>query len=182
MMIMPAGPSGKISKRVARKPSHRIQLRSRDWLNIMIISVSAMFLLLVLIGKMLTETESRTSQTPAIEDIQLLRIDFGTLQLVKKGDGWVEESGRLKSARAQRIGRSWQDLLAQPSNKVSNTKTSGETLLFYFSHIEQPVVVKLVLSSDAAKAVFVASQVEYPIAREAIEQYMPRETKTLTQE
>jgi len=182
MMISPARSSSKISKRVARKPSHRIQLRSRDWLNIMIISVSAMFLLLVLIGKMLSETESRSSQTLPVEAIQLLRIDFGALQLVKKIDRWGEENGRLKAARAQRIGQSWQDLLAQPSNKVSNKKYTGETLLFYFNHIEQPVVVKLVLSPDAAKAVFVAAQVEYPIARETIEQYMPRQMKTLTQE
>ena len=182
MIITPTKSSDKISKSVGKTQSHRIQLRSRDWLNIVIISVSAMFLLLVLIGKMMTESESRSSQQTQVRPTQLLRIDFGALQLVKKDEGWTEKNALLTSTRAQLIGRNWQDLLRQPSKKTNNTQHSGETLLLYFSNIEQPVVVKLTLSSKTAKAVFVAAKVEYSIKRDAIEQYLPNQLKALTQE
>ena len=151
------------------------RLLPRQWLNIMIISVSAMFLLSMLVGRMMNVSNTEEAKVAASLDSagELVQIDFGLLHLSKTSSGWQASDARLSQATTNNAAALWLALLQRSDHQLIKQPLSGKTVLLYFSQLSSPVVCKVIKSKKNIDIVFVKSGLGISLAPSQYSAYLP---------
>lgn len=161
-------------------------LNQRQWLNIIIIAISAAFLLFVLLGKMLNQSvEKQQVQESKVEkkEIQkkqseLMQIDFGDFQLIKEKNQWKSIKKQLSLSDIDRTIRSWQMLLNKNGESIDLNVTAAvpiaeKIILLYVSNSTQPIVCKLIQLKNKYEIIFVTLKTKFSLASEEVNLYYP---------
>ncbi|TQV88960.1 hypothetical protein [Aliikangiella coralliicola] len=150
----------------------RSRLTRQQWLNLIIISVSAMLLLSVLVGRLISNStvdSASPSQVP-----RLTEIDFGDIQLRFVSESWqVVSSKKISIQQAKIIGENWQALLLSRSQPLKSGVPGGKTVLLYLSTLNQPVVSKVSYSDKQMLVTFASTSQQFSIPYSERINYMP---------
>ncbi len=141
-----------------------------QWLNIVIIIISALVLAFTLIGRFMDKTanESDTRQIAAVNDslkmsvpsMQLTSIDFGTMRISRKRQknqstlafAWfAKPKSSLNQTQINRLVDGWQKILTMPAESLSQPAPINflpiATVLLYFAETAQPIITKVEVSN-----------------------------------
>jgi hypothetical protein len=134
----------------------------KQWLNIVIITISALILALTLLGRFIGQgvDKAERSEERRVSNLQanehrdsetnnaLKMIDFGHYQLFQDNQKWLSTPDDFVSSKviAETL-ESWRLVLEQSlqdeSDLVIANKMTGKMVLIYFSNTEQPIVIKI---------------------------------------
>ena len=140
-----------------------------QWLNIVIIIISALVLAFTLIGRIMDNAvdESDARQIVATDDsqqvnvpvMQLISVDFGNLRMTGKqqkidsklGLIWsTEPNGILSQKQIKTLLDSWQKILVMPTQPLNQSISINYSpiaiVLLYFTEVAQPIIAKVELS------------------------------------
>lgn len=146
-----------------------------QWLNIVIIIISALVLAFTLIGRIMDNAvdETNARQIAATNDsrqvgvpvMQLSSVDFGTLRITSKQQKnrqklvliWsTEPKGVLTQKQIKTLLDQWQKILimqAQPVDQPASINYSPiATVLLYFAKVGQPIIAKVLVSDKIEPA------------------------------
>ena len=126
--------------------------KQQQWLNIIIISISALVLAFVLLGKFMGNNFSNVPGESI--NVELKAIDFGDrrLTLVEDKNSSISSHWKavpndiLSQEEINKLITSWRWLLNQSfdsMNKVDDEVISGMTVLVFFKDIDQPMVIRV---------------------------------------
>jgi len=174
-----------------------------QWLNIVIIVISALVLGFTLIGRFVDHAVDKSDarqiiaadggQQISAPALQLTSIDFGTLQIFLKRQeahsrfaliGSVEPTGVLTKQQIKTLIARWQKILVMPTQPLSQSTSMRyfpiATVLLYFADTAQPIVAKVVASDkiESAPSIiirFVSTGQQIVIDDLAIDQLLPRQ-------
>lgn len=136
-------------------------ITERQWLNLVIIIISALILAFMLLGRFLNVAVDRSDereikrleQPPLItfEKPQLVMIDFGLKKVVLNAENqWIEDNqteDHNNSHQLNVIIKRWQHLLSTPfvENKWEQAVSPKvrATVLLYFKNKSQPLIIKV---------------------------------------
>lgn len=142
------------------------RISQSQWLNIVIIVISALVLAFTLIGQFMHQAvdESDASKIVAANDslqvsvptIQLTSIDFGTLRISREQQknqsklafSWsVLPKGGLTQQQIKLLVDRWQKILTTPVNPLEQSASINyspiATVLLYFEETAQPIIAKV---------------------------------------
>lgn len=160
-----------MSRKYPHKPS---RLNLSQWLNVVIISISAMLLFSVLVGRMLTPPEQTTADSLSEEAvIELVQLDFGEIQLVKSQGRWLSTAANISGQRAAQIASHWQRLLTSRESQLVERGYAGRMVLLYFNKRKQPIICKLEQTEQALNIVFVDSGLVFNLPMSHYQDYFP---------
>lgn len=174
-----------------------------QWLNIVIIIISALILAFTLIGRFMDRAvdDSDARQIVAEDSrhqiseptMQLTSIDFGTLRIFLKPQeahsklaliGSVEPKGALTEKQIKALIERWQKILMMPAQSLSQASSINylpiATILLYFAETAQPIVAK-VTASDKIESTplisvrFVSTGQQIIIDNLPIDQLLPQQ-------
>ncbi|MCW8879721.1 MAG: hypothetical protein OQK04_15785 [Kangiellaceae bacterium] len=152
------------------------ELNRRQWLNIIIISISAMFLLIVIVSKKLSESASQqinTNQIPSSGQIQ--KLDFGEITIYRQGEQWSSLPEKVVRAEVARtIGLQWQQLLNRPAKPIESPINIGHTVLLFFGESNRPVICKVKKQDKITIFQFIESNLEFEIDARLQHRYLPQ--------
>ena len=146
---------------------------ARKQLNLITLVIAALVLFFVIVGQIMERQASPGDGAPADPtplSIPLRKIDFGDLYLMRTIEVSAisdEESKslwrafpatELGSAEAQKIGESWERLLALEVAMSQADSNRGQTVLLYLAGQSAPIITKVSQSVDAQSVVFSKSQ------------------------
>lgn len=154
-------------------------LNQRQWLNVIIIVMSAAFLLFVLLGKMLNQAADKQQAPAESSQLELQKIDFGDFQVAKKDGQWQSIKKEVGGSDLIVITRQWQLLLNQMEKNTDSKLTLEKpelerTVLLYVNYFPQPIVCKLIQFRDKLEIVFVNSNTKFIFPAESIFLYYPQ--------
>jgi len=139
-----------------RQPASK---RTRNLLNAMIVALLFAILLFLYVGKIFQQKSAETEQ-----EMQLIRIDYGSVQLLKRDEHWQFEPSRA-NADANNIGQEWERVLASDAPLIPGSLAQGQHVLLYFSGRPQPLLVKLGVDAAGKPAIeFVTRSQRLPIS------------------
>ncbi len=140
-------------------------ITERQWLNLVIIIISALILAFMLLGRFLnvavdqsSEREQQRLEYPPLiieekpHKLKLTMIDFGLYEaFLNSEDQWVEENKVNHSAgnngELSEIAKRWEMLLSEPFvENVWDQKIIPKvraTVLLYFKDTSQPLIIKV---------------------------------------
>ena len=158
--------------------------KQQKWLNLIIISVSALVLAFVLLGRFMGgESDSPNQQ---IDSMELREIDFGGYRLVASSNsgnagtkGWQAiPPGAVEKPQIAKIVSSWQQLLNSAfefENNDSYKFDSATSVLIFFEGSSQPSVVRVSEDMDEQKIYFyiIATGQKLEINRSPQLQFLP---------
>ena len=153
--------------------TRQTNLSHQQWLNIVIIVISALVLLFVMIGRLMERDAPVNSPATTVE-VALIRIDFGELEIWRTADSWQSSDSRLSPAQARLYGERWEKLVAQPAAAINDNVGSCKIVLLYFSNLPQPVTVKVSQSASETRFNFVVSDQQVVVAAQDFTLYIPR--------
>jgi len=137
-------------------------MNQQQWLNVIIIIISALILAFVLLGRFLDPDRNKIEDVSAPLELRL--IDFGAQRLSYKPqnmegaqlDGWsVYPESSLSADEIKLLVNSWQELLSMPlqQSEIKQNKTiSGATVLLFFSGSELPLLVRVSRKNTQSKS------------------------------
>jgi hypothetical protein len=153
--------------------SKKSRLSTQQWLNIIIFSISFLFLLFILLGRMMTSSDDGMSQTEqpvantSLFENNLIAIDFGDFQfqseLSQQSESqrdklsWSSNDGVLLEQEVERIATNWQNLLNSEGENLDNEFPQGKTVLLFIANQKEPLAAK-VLKSDQLLTISFPSQ------------------------
>ncbi len=125
--------------------SKQSSLSTQQWLNIIILAISFLFLVFILLGKTMNQSNNTSSSDSDISmlDRQLVAIDFGEVQLKKDNEHWASNQPSLLNQQAELIATNWQNLLNSQGEKTAEKFPQGKTVLVFLSNHDEPLVAKL---------------------------------------
>lgn len=151
------------------KPS---RLTQRQWLNVIIVVISAMFLLMVLIGKIMNPTSRQIGKEVKFE-FSLRHLDFGDIQISRVKQGWQADAGELSPEDTDVIAKRWQKLLNLAAEKEVSLPIKGKTVLLYLEGVKQPIICKISLVGEQTVISFVDSGHQFIRSAQAYNLYYP---------
>ncbi|WP_444995744.1 hypothetical protein [Aliikangiella sp. IMCC44359] len=154
-------------------PNKRTQLSGKQWLNIIIISVSLMFLILVLVGRMMNKRAGDISSQTLSGQVALIKIDFGEVTLWRDNSIWYSTNKSLSKEKINLIIKNWNLILNQTGEVYLGSHLTGKTVLLYLSNIQQPVVCKVSLYKDKMLITFVSTSRQFILEKHQFENYYP---------
>ena len=125
--------------------SDKIELSQRQWLNIIIISISVMFFLFVVLGNKINQAP--ISSNMSIKPYQISRIDFGEFEFSRDDQAWLDTNKQYSAQKIKSTLLNWQQLISQPGQSYSENSL-GKTLLVYLEGQAAPLVIKLQIGTD----------------------------------
>ena len=161
---------------IRKSPSTKSCSSQKYWLNIMIVSVSAMLLLSVLVGRMMddTKTHNLNKVLPQSQpNMKISKIDFGELQLISQQKQWVSSNKQYPQAQVLSLIENWQELLLSHGQPVSEQISIGKTVLIYLFEKKQPLVAKIHLLQNEVKIVIVTVGIEFSVPISEYSYYYP---------
>jgi hypothetical protein len=140
-------------------------INQKSWLNIVIISISALILAFTLLGRFFDSGTSSTLQpelTTHVSMLQLSALDFGNIQIKKRISIWqVIPQDAIDLQQAKSIFGQWQTLLTSdlPNDIATepNEIESASTVLLYLEGQANPIVCKVIIAKHIALVEFLAS-------------------------
>ena len=158
----------------------------KNWLNVVIITISGLILAFTLLGKFFDSglpTESMTD-SPQVHQFELIKIDFGQLQLHKSSDSWISQPiGSLEQTQIDLIASQWDLLLTKEiqKNSVSGefSVQSASTVLLYLRGESRPIICKVVIASKLAFVEFLASGQKVEVTTGFAESLLPNKSALL---
>ena len=147
------------------------RLTQRQWLNVMIIVISAMFLLMVVIGKIMNPAEP--SPDNVRDSYHLERLDFGSVQIQLVEQQWRAQGIALNPQQAAKIAQRWQKLLTSPVEAKLNLPSRGKTVLLYLNGIRQPIICKIGVIDQHMIISFIDSGHQFKMPETEISLYYP---------
>jgi|GEM_PF-2904655 len=154
---------------MATRPS---RLTRQQWLNIVILVISALILMFVIIGRVMDREPPEPSHANELQ-VVLQRIDFGDITLFQKNEKWASSSEQVSAQRAAEIAFNWRRLVARSGDDYGEQVPLGKTVLLYFSHIPQPVVGKVDLTDEHLTITFITSKQQFHLAKTDYSLYIP---------
>lgn len=150
------------------------QLNQRQWLNVMIICISAMLLLSVLVGKLISRGEY-TQTEPVKPSIEITKLDFGEALIWKENEIWFSSGKALQKQAIQKLVQKWHSLLSGEKTLIEQDKetSSGRTILIYLAGNAQPVICKLISDDNHARIVFVGRKLQIMLTENEKTDYYP---------
>ena len=166
-------------------------LTQRQWLNMVIIIISALILAFMLIGQVMNKSVDKVAgnveQTPFRQIMSLREIDFGSQKLVlqtKSATSWtVIPNNSLTSEEIFKLVKNWQNVLVEPITpslkNIKNIASPVTTVLLFFSESTQPLIVKIggINRPEGQKLVsllFIGSEQQEIIKPLSLEQFLPK--------
>lgn len=147
------------------------RLTQRQWLNVMIIVISAMFLLMVVIGKIMNPDEPSPEKVK--DSYHLERLDFGSVQIQLVEQQWRAQGITLNPQQAAKTAQRWQRLLTSPVEAKLNLPSQGKTVLLYIHGIKQPIICKIGLIDQHMIISFIESGHQFKIPEAEMSLYYP---------
>jgi hypothetical protein len=157
-----------------KSSNSRIRLTKQHWLNVIIISVSAMFLLSVLVGRMLDHKGAVDEDKS--KDFKIVQIDFSEIQFNLDNAIWFSSDTSFQHEHITRIVKRWKNLLLQHGRPSKDKLIAGRTILIYLENIPQPIVAKLNLTSDYMRISFTSANQEFYLDQSDFHYYYPHLT------
>lgn len=176
-----------------------------QWLNLVIIIISALVLAFTLIGRFMHKAADEAGARQSIvEDthqqisepmMQLMSIDFGTLRISqaknkdrsKSGVTWsAEPKGAMTQQRIKVLVDRWQKILTLPvtalNQQALTNYSSIATVLLYFADTAQPLVAKVLVSeknnpTQFIKIRFVSTSQQIIIEDLPLEYLLPQQSE-----
>jgi len=136
-------------------------MKQQQWLNVIIIVISALILAFVLLGRFLDPDKNKIEDVSAPLELRL--IDFGTQRLTYEPQnkaagellGWsVYPQSSLSTDEIKSLVDSWQELLSMPLQQddiKQDKRISGVTVLLFFTGTELPLVTKVSIRNSEAR-------------------------------
>ncbi len=146
-------------------------LTQQQWTNVIIFVMSVMVLLFFFIGKVMERNIDK--QEMSDRPVELVRIDFGGVEIWRENQNWLTTESRLKPNEARLIAEQWQRLVNQPGETYQSLPSGGRTVLLYFSSVPQPVVSKIINQSNEFQIAFITTQQIYLVPNEQRQLYIP---------
>ncbi len=148
-------------------------LSQRQWLNIIIIATSAMFLIMVLIGRMFEgKNTNSANDSPVIN--QMIKIDFGDRALILQGDQWIDLSAvPLPAEKIKKIINNWQSLLLKQASPIDNERLTGQNILLYFSQQSNPIICKVSQHNNQIIFQWTQAQKQLVLENISLSDYIP---------
>jgi|GEM_PF-5973432 len=158
-----------------KQDSQKINLTQSQWLNIIIITVSAMLLASVLIDRMLNKASDNTAveQSRAQQNVIINKIDFGEFQFSLVDGVWQSSAEKIAQPQLLLIVAHWQSLLQQSGEPLKHSELNGHTLLIYLSNKETPIIVKLAQLQGEILISFVTAKREFLLPASDYKFYYP---------
>jgi len=135
------------------------QTKQQQWLNVIIISISALVLAFVLLGRFMNVSSPTKVEEPkntgAASNIELRELDFGSqrLVLVKSSLNQLSDyvwqaipNDSITQQETIKLISNWKLLLTETVDAETNDSReviSGVTVLLYFTDLETPVLVRV---------------------------------------
>ncbi|TQV74641.1 hypothetical protein FLL45_06670 [Aliikangiella marina] len=150
-------------------PRKGLGYTQQQWTNLIIFVISALVLLFLFIGKIMEKNIDE--QTDRV--VELVRIDFGGLEIWREQQNWLSSSAQLQAVEIQAIADRWQSLVNKPGETYQSLPSGGRTVLLYFSTVAQPVVCKVINRKGSLLIAFITTQqlIELPSAERSL--YFP---------
>ncbi|MDH5433469.1 MAG: hypothetical protein OEY19_05955 [Gammaproteobacteria bacterium] len=128
-------------------------IKERQWLNLMIILVSAMFMMFVLAGKIMNDSKiDNEAPTIDLQQPELVEIDFGYIRLVKRNDHWINTQDKLSEDISRRIALNWESMLDDDSIEsvpnMDENQINSHNVLLFFKDKQIPLMCKVVQSKE----------------------------------
>ncbi len=137
---------------------------TQNWLNLVIIAISALILAFTLLGRFFESGEQPSDSTTeySAQHYELVGIDFGQLQLEKKQTTWrAKPDGVISAQQLQQLIQHWQQLLTLTPDRQEPPADaeilSANTVLLYFDGQTTPVICKVVMTTESAFVEFLGS-------------------------
>lgn len=159
-----------------KSSENKIKLNHKHWLNIMIISVSAMLLLSVLVGRMLNNEAEYFIENESLSPlkVEITQIDFSDLQFNLNHGLWSSSNDVYQAQQIKAIVARWQVLMLQHGQPIKDKKVTGKTVLIYLSGLKQPVICKISLTENATIISFISAELEFIMAASQFSDYYPQ--------
>ena len=158
-----------------KNSQQKIRLTKQHWLNIIIISVSAMLLISVLVGRMLDSGE--ILQDDHSYDINLVQIDFSKIQFSLVDGIWISSKQDFQPEKIVKIVKHWKSLLLQQGQPISNKLILGKTVLIYLENVSQPIIAKMNLNKNSLQISFISAKQEFYLKPSEYSNYYPSITE-----
>lgn len=155
---------------MASKPS---KLSQKQWLNIIIIVTSAMFLLMVLVGKML-EKASKPELTEEVS-LDFYKLDLGDFSLRNENGKWISTANWLTTGEAESLVQRWKSILQRQAISKDLSEAVGKTVLIYLNKSMSPVICKLIQNDQELIFQFVQSDQQVHLEDAKLTDYIPVE-------
>lgn len=147
-----------------------IRLSRRGWNNVLIFATLLLILLFNQSGKFLSDPTAPDAAHLLPTDIPVMKIEFGSHQLERVGQGWrLRPSSALSEAELAQIVQRWQT--AEPLLLGEGSLASGLVVVIWLAGEEQGRVFGLQQRDDG---VLVAHQGQlYQLPGESLTSYLP---------
>jgi len=148
-----------------------LKLKQKQWLNIIIIVTSAMFLLMVLVGKML----ERANDAGAVEGVaqEFYKLDFGDVSIRNNDGVWSSTAKELSQPAIERLIQNWKKLLQRDGLLLEQSEDTGKTVLIYLTNSMSPIICKLVQREGQLDFQFVQSGQKIVVENARVSDYIP---------
>ena len=156
-------------------PSKTTRLTKQHWLNIIIISVSAMLLISVLVGRMLDNNAPEENDKK--QKVNIVQIDFPETQFTLVDSIWLSSDANFKHEQIVKMVKRWKALLLQQGIPISKKAILGKTILIYLESVAQPIVAKLTLNKNNLQISFTSAKQEFYLEPSAYSIYYPSITE-----
>jgi len=137
----------------------------------MIISVSAMLLISVLVGKMLNN--KTLIQVDENQSVNIVQIDFPEMRFNLVDGIWTCSDPRFEHERITKMIKRWKALLLRQGEPIIVKSTQGKTVLIYLESVTQPIVVKLYLNKEFTQISFMSAKQEFKLNSSDYSSYYP---------
>ncbi len=148
------------------------RLTKQHWLNIMIISVSAMLLISVLVGRMLNNQEF--IENDHNRDIKIVQIDFQEIQFSLVDGVWICSEQNFQHMQIIEMVKHWEALLLKQGEPINHKSVQGKTILLYLERMSMPIIAKIHLNNDNMKISFISAKQEFDLESSLYPNYYPQ--------
>lgn len=158
-----------------KKTAGKYPLNQRNWLNIIIFTISALFLIFILLGKVLNQsTQTITTIQESQVQAELMQIDFGYMQITLHDSEWSSSVEGISKKQIDDVVSHWKALLKRPTKTRGSTPLVAETILLFFSNQAQPVIVKVSRPDNKTMITFVGTQIQFDFTKNDYKHFVPQ--------
>lgn len=151
------------------------KLSQKHWLNIIIIVTSAMFLLMVIVGKMLERGNEPNHQDKV--RLEINKLDFGSFSIRNNEGVWISSASWLQSSNIESVVQLWKEVMQKRAAPIESSEKNGETILIYLNSSMNPIICKLSQNKEQLTFQFIQSQQQLIINNGKLSDYIPSKSE-----